>query len=187
MPKVRPEALLLADVRIKNPGTGMRMDLTLNDRSVLQVRASPDVLRVRLNRQRRYRATLTLRTHFDGTLRAALSLIQIEPITDPIEHASRTSWSITGLVSAAPQTVVVRGGRGSVHPFQISFKAAPEFPPMPAVGESVRVKGVLEDRVLLATGLEVLPPLHLSLRERRRALWLQAFLAPGSEDERTDS
>jgi len=186
MPAVRPEALLMADVRIKNPGTGLRMDLTLKDRTVLHVRASPDVLRVRLNLQRRYRATLTLRTHFDGTLREALSLLQVEPITEPFENTSRTSWSITGLVASYPQTVIVRGGRGSVQPFQISFKAAPEFPPMPAVGESVRIKGVLEDRVLLATGLEVLPPLNLPLRERRRALWLQEFLAPEAEDKSTD-
>lgn len=187
MPAVRSEALLMADVRIKNPGTGLRMDLTLKDRTVLQVRASPDVLRVRLNLQRRYRAMLILRTHFDGTLREPLSLLQIEPITEPFENASRTSWSITGLVSSYPQTVVVRGGRGSVQSFQISFKAAPEFPLMPGVGESVRIKGVLEDRVLLATGLEVLSPLKLPLRERRRALWLQEFLAPESEDDSTVS
>jgi hypothetical protein len=186
MPAARPEALLMADVRIKNPGTGLRMDLSLKDRTVLQVRASPDVLRLRLNLQRRYRATLALRTHFDGTLREALSLLHVEPITHPLEHASRTSWSITGLVSSYPHSVVVRGGRGSLQPFQISFKAASAFPPMPAVGESVRVKGVLEDRVLLATALEVITPLKPSLRERRRARWLEEFLAPPAVDEDID-
>jgi len=186
MPAARPEALLMADVRIKSPGTGLRMDLSLKDRTVLQVRASPDVLRVRLNLQRRYRATLTLRTHFDGTLREPLSLLQIEPIIDPLENTSRTSWSVTGLVSTSPHSVVVLSGRGSVHPVQISFQAVPDFPLMPAIGETVRVEGVFENRALLATRLEVLPPLKPSLRERRRARWLEGFLAPLAVDEDTE-
>lgn len=178
MPSTKSQAVLVADVRIKDAGSGLGMDLRLKDRTVLHVRASPKVLRLRLNLQRWYRATFTLRTHFDGTLREPLSLVQLELMAVPLTNASRTNWTVVGLVSSSPETVIVRSGRSAAQPLQISYRVAPGLLSTLSKGDSVRISGILQDQGLLANEIELIPPLPPSPQERRRSHWERDFLDP---------
>jgi len=178
MPSVRFQAVLLADVLVRDAGVGHRMELAFKDGDSLRVRASPEVLRLRLQSRRRYRATLNLRTGFNRKIREPLYLVQVQPIVEPLQNVSGTSWSATGLVANYPRSVVVWSNHGHAQSVQISYTAGPGLLEGQTVGESVRVEGVLKDRLLIATSLEELPPLTPPLQERRRISWEQEFLDP---------
>lgn len=167
----RFEAVLMADVRVKDAGVGYQMQLIFEDKTILRVRASPAVLRMRLSSTGLHRATLSLRTRVNGTVREPMYLTQIEPIDTPIQTASRTAWSVRGLVATDPQTIVVFPARTSLSPFRVRFRSGLIPDVEMETGLSVVAQGVLANNVIRMMSIEKTETFELSERELRWKRW----------------
>ena len=169
----RFEAVLLADVRIRDVGVGHQMKLVFEDKTILRVRASPAVLRMRLPRTGLHRVTLSLRSRPTGEVREPMYLTQVEPIDTPIQTDTRTLWSVRGLVATEPRSIVVfpTPARTFLTPFRVYFRSALMAEAAMDIGGSVHAHCVLQNGVLQATSIDEIGSIVLSKRQLRWRRW----------------
>ena len=153
-------ALLHADCRLVDPGHGFLLHLIITGGQTLRVRASPEVLRLGPFLQGHFRARLHLRTTIKGQLKPDLRLIDLSREGSPIAHASRTSWSATGLVSEREHVLLV-AQPGMSPPIRLAFQLDRGVADTFQVGDSVHAVGVLRGNRLIATSLQPTAALYV--------------------------
>ena len=153
-------ALLYADCRLVDPGHGVLLNLIVTGSLTLRVRASPEVLRIGPFLQGHFRARLHLRTTIQGQLKPDLGLIDLSREVSSITHASRTSWSATGIVSEREHVLLV-AQPGMRPPFRLAYQLDRGITSAFQAGDSVHVVGVLRGDRVIATSLQPITALYV--------------------------
>lgn len=157
-------AFLLADVQVRDPGSGSLLDIMFTDGLRVRARASAEVLRLGTRLNGLFRATLHFRTDDDARLREPLHLYRLRPMDYPLAYPSKTYWSAAGVVLTHPDTLLVFLEKARATPFQIRFKRQLPLLPFDSASHSLRASGVLIDGQLIATELHVVQPLEIAAR-----------------------
>ena len=162
-------AILTADVRV-SPSPSTQLVLHCGGRRRLLVHARPEVIPAYFWCGV-YRATVRLRTDSAGRLKPTLRLLALTE--QPAELPAPLSWTVTGLVAADPNVLVVKPRSTRIRPSRIHYRPDPkaDFAPR-ATGESVQVRGIVRAGILVATSMADVEPLARSRSTQSLTRWV---------------
>ena len=145
-------AFLLADVQVRDSGSGSYLEVVFADGLTVRARASAEVLRLGEKLNGLLRATLHFRTDDDARLREPLHLYRLRRIEYPLAHPSKTYWSAAGTVSTLPDALMIFPEKARATPFQVRFKNQ-ILSTTGTMDQSFRASGVLLSGHLILAGL----------------------------------
>lgn len=159
-------AFLLADLTIDDPGVGTYVDVVFLDGYRLRARASAEVLRMGSQLQERglCRATLHFRTDHEGFLVEPLHLYRVRRELLPLDSATGTYWSATGLRQAHRNHLMVYPERAKATPFRVAFKIPDSLQLPNQIATALHLSGSVCSNQLVANSVSASSNLDIPAR-----------------------
>ncbi|WP_407572257.1 hypothetical protein [Deinococcus altitudinis] len=149
---------------------GTLLEVILEDGQQLRARASPEILRLSGTLTGRCRATLHFRTDAGARLREPLHLYRVRQISTPLDEHTGTYWTAAGL--GVPNGLMVFPEKARATPFCVNYQPESSAELRPDLYQSVRAHGFIRNGVVVASMVEIIPPLSIPERWEPWAAWV---------------